>query len=86
MGREWNDKLTRKMVQSICVADDTPTPSRMLVTDLDRIGDEPPKVLIELLTVVGDHGSEQVFASFIVKRRGKPRVRRYREETRRWPG
>ena len=86
MGREWNDKLRRKLQDSFSRALDVPRPTRMLVTDLEPFLGQEPTVLVELLGVPDDLTEEIVIAQFIVKRRGKPRTPRYREETNRWPG
>jgi hypothetical protein len=82
MGREWNDKLKRRLQDSVSRASDTPHPGKLLLTDLEpdkRVG--PFNVLVEVLDETNSH----VIAEFLVPVDLKPKVARYRDD-RDWPG
>jgi hypothetical protein len=78
MGREWNDRLRRRLTDSISIAKDNPTPTRLLVTDLTDSD-------LTLVEVLGDiNGQEQVVTEFLVRPKSRPKVPRYRDD-RGWP-
>ena len=77
-GRDWNERLRRRLQDSICIAQDNPRPTRLLVTDLADSD-------LTLVEVLGDiNGSEQVVTEFLVRPKSRPKVLRYRSE-RGWP-
>lgn len=78
MSKDWNDKLRRRLQDSICRAADRPHAKRLLVTDLE----DCDKTLIEVLGNVD--GQEQVVAEFLVTSPRRPQRLRYREEQG-WP-
>jgi len=79
-GREWNDKLYRKLVSSIFKAQDRPQVTRLLVTDMT----DSELTLVEVLGIADDQTTEQVIAEFLVKPKKRPKTLRYRSE-RGWP-
>lgn len=73
MGREMNDKLQRKLQDSICLAIKRQhMVSHLLVTDVE----DADYTLIELV----DSTSGQVVDSYLVKPTSRPTVLRYREK------
>jgi len=86
MGREWNDKLSRRLGDSSWKAVDNPRPVKLLVSDYDdRDGNK--KAVVELLAESESQpGRFYVMAEYIVNVKRRPKILRYREETRRWPG
>jgi len=78
MSREWNDKLERRLQDSIWRAARLPRAARLLVTDLEN----SEETLIEVLAPV--NGDERVVAEFLVRPSSKPKRLRYREEQG-WP-
>lgn len=88
VGREWNDKLIRRLTNSTCKASDRPKVTRLLVTDLTSgCGKETRPtgtVLVEVLGIPDDMTTEQVIAEFLVEAKRVPKVPRYRAE-RGWP-
>ena len=80
MGREWNDKLRRRLTDSIVKAQDVPQPTRLLVTDLEN----SDMTLVEVLGIADDQTTEQVIGQYLVKPTKRPKTPRYRAE-RGWP-
>jgi hypothetical protein len=78
MSRDWNDKLRRRLQDSICLAADRPRATRLLVTDLE----DCDQTLVEVIGLV--EGKEQVVAEFLFKTTNRPQRLRYRQEQG-WP-
>lgn len=88
MGREWNDKLVRRLQDSIVRANRSYTNLKLLVTDLE----DSDQTLVE---VVGEYPTYddaeqpvgtawQVIGQYIVRPQNRPKTLRYRDE-RGWP-
>lgn len=84
MGREWNDKLQRRVQDSICRATDNPKPAKLLVTDLE----DSDLTLVEVLeATVGPLTGDihyKVVGEYLVRPKSRPKTLRYRAE-RGWP-
>lgn len=76
MGREWNERLSRRLQDSICMASDANRAGKILVTDLR----DSSQSLIEVLDVSG----KKVIGEFLITPRSRPTSLRYREECG-WP-
>lgn len=70
MGREWNDKLARRLCSSITFAENA---GAILVTDLD----DSDKALVEILS----EDDKRVVSQFLIvkNRTGRTRGKRYRD-------
>jgi len=80
VGRELNDRLRRRLTDSIARAQDLPRPTRLLVTDLR----DSEFTLVEVLGIADDQTTEQVIGQYLVKPKSRPKTPRYRAE-RGWP-
>lgn len=78
MSRDWNERLRRRLQDSIVRASDRPLAKRLLVTDLE----DCDKTLVEVIGLI--EGKEQVVAEFLVTTPHRPQRLRYREEQG-WP-
>jgi len=74
MGREWNDRLYRKLQNSIMMASERPRVSKLLVTDLKD--DKHERSLIEVLSL----DETEVITEFLVRLKRPKGELRYREE------
>ena len=70
MGREWNDRLARRLCSSITFAENAGT---ILITDLD----DSDRALVEILS----EDDKRVTAQFLIakKRTGRTKGKRYRD-------
>jgi hypothetical protein len=84
MGREWNDRLARRLTDSIYKASDNPQPVKLLVTDLI----DSRQTLVEIIAEDGDGLpgalTFRVVGEFLVTPKRRPKVLRYRDEQG-WP-